>query len=355
MIKDKVTIRDVAKLANCSIATASRVLSGKDYPVSESLKQSILQSARSLNYIPNLAGRLLKNEIDHSIGIIIPSFQNPFYVQLIMGIETICTERNFDITVLSSQRSPEIERKQIDNLISRQIKCLMLVSVDTNPEAVNKFISTGGKVCIFEANFDVSKNVINAKVDTFRAGQLAMDYLISMGHSNIAFLSTPLNKQNRILTLNGCKLSADQNKVDFTDSDVYTNSAEEEMDDELFEFITGKKLVDDLLANKKYTAIIAVNDLVAFGVISQLKHCGYSIPADFSVISFDNIPYSSMVSPALTTVDVVATTLAKQACIMMVNCIETGSTQSMIDILVQPNLVIRETVRDMNQAPPAHP
>ena len=78
-------------------------------------------------------------------------------------------------------------------------------------------------------------------------------------------------------------------------------------------------LVDDLLANKKkYTAIIAVNDLVAFGVISQLKHCGYSIPADFSVISFDNIPYSSMISPALTTVDVVATTLAKQACIIKV-------------------------------------
>lgn len=89
MTKDShnITISDVAKAANTSISTVSRVLSGSSYPVSADKRSRVLQAAAALGYEPNMLGRMLKTDVNPSIGIIIPSFQNPFYTQLIIGIE----------------------------------------------------------------------------------------------------------------------------------------------------------------------------------------------------------------------------------------------------------------------------
>lgn len=191
------TIVDVAKIAGTSTATVSRVLSGSDYPVSNECRQKVLLAAKEIGYSPNLLGKMLKTNRNPSVGIIISSFQNPFFNQVIMGIEQEARKREYDPLVFSSQRDTLIERKLITGLIQKRVQGLMISSIDDSPDSLNQYISDGGKVCIFESNFKNRENIINAKSDMLEAGRIATQYLLSQGHRNIAFLTTPLNRQSR--------------------------------------------------------------------------------------------------------------------------------------------------------------
>ena len=229
-----VTIGDVAKAAGTSVSTVSRVLSGSTYPVSAAKRERVLHAANTLGYEPNLLGRMLKTNTNPSIGIIIPSFQNPFYTQLIIGIEKEAMANIYFPLVFSSQRSPETERNLINNLIKNRVKGLMISSIDDSPQAVDHFVSTGGKVCIFESNYSDTDKVINAKTDMLGAGRTAAEYLISQGHRSIAFLSTPFNRQSRIMTLDGYKLALANNGLSFSEDDVMTVQYESEADSGLY-------------------------------------------------------------------------------------------------------------------------
>lgn len=341
-----ITIADVAKTAGTSVSTASRVLSGSDYPVSAVKKELILNAAASLGYEPNLLGRMLKTNTNPSIGIIIPSFQNPFYTQLIIGIEKEALNSNYLPLVFSSQRNPEIERSLIKNLIKNRVTALMISSIDDSPAAVEYFISTGGKVCIFESNYSDTEKVINAKTDMLQAGRTATEYLISQGHTSIAFLSTPFNRASRRATLDGFRLAMNSRNIVISDEDIMTVQYESDAVAGLYELEAGKKLAGKFLASaKRYTAIVAINDLIAYGIIQGLREQHVKIPDDVSIISFDNIPYSSLISPALTTMNMPATLLGQRACHIIVDSLMSSEDHNGITLSVGADLVIRDSVK----------
>lgn len=347
-ISHNVTIGDVAKAAGTSVSTVSRVLSGSNYPVSAAKRESVLRAASSLGYEPNLLGRMLKTNINPSIGIIIPSFQNPFYTQLIMGIEKEAMNSNFFPLVYSSQRSPETERNLINNLIKNRVKGLMISSIDDSPLAVEHFVSNNGRVCIFESNYANTEKVINAKTDMLEAGRMATEYLISQGHRSIAFLSTPFNRASRLLTLDGYKLAMASNSLFFSEDDIMTVQYEFDTDSDLYELEAGRKLAMKFLEKqneKRYTAIVAINDLIAYGIIQGLQEQGVCIPDDVSVISFDNIPYSGLIHPPLTTMDMSARLLGQRACHMVVDSLNSNEDHSGITLSVSAELVVRNSVK----------
>jgi len=110
MIKKNVTIYDIAKAANASTATVSRVLSNSDYPVSDDLKKRVLEAAKKLNYTPNLLGRQLKTNETNDIAVIIPSITNHFYPLLILGVENVAREKGYNVLLCNSLRDPKNEK-----------------------------------------------------------------------------------------------------------------------------------------------------------------------------------------------------------------------------------------------------
>lgn len=344
-----VTINDVAKASGTSVSTVSRVLSGSSYPVRADKRELILRAAQELGYEPNLLGRMLKTNTNPSIGIIIPSFQNPFYTQLIMGIEKEAIHSNFFPLVYSSQRSPETERNLINNLIKTRVKGLMISSIDDSPLSVEQFVSTGGKVCIFESNYSDTNKVINAKTDLLGAGRTATEYLISQGHRNLAFLSTPFNRSNRLMTLDGYKLALANHGIPFNEENIITVSYEFDADDDLYEWEAGRKLADKFIQiykEKGYTAIVAVNDLIAYGIIQRLREENIRIPEDISIISFDDIPYSRIITPPLTTMHMPARLLGQRACRMLIESLNSvGTGMNGITLSVGAELVVRGSVK----------
>ncbi len=304
-----------------------------------------MRAAQTLGYSPNLLGRMLKTNTNPSIGIVIPTFQNPFYSQIIMGIEQEASRRGYAPLVLTSQRSAEVERQRIQSMIQKRIGCLMLTSVDDSPKTLKKFLAAGGKACVFEANFPDQENVINAKADMFEAGRIAMNHLLEQGHARIAFLTAPLSKLSRKLTLDGCRFAMNDAGLKLKDEDVIVGSYERESDDGLYEYELGVSLVKQMLeSGNGYTAVVALNDLLACGVISGLKLNGLRVPEDISVIGFDDIPYAAMMSPRLTTIHLSSHLLGMRAAQLMLNALEANEDSDRVILSVRPELVVRDSV-----------
>ena len=339
------TLKDVAAAAGTSLATASRVLSSSDYPVSKDLKQKILNAAGELHYTPNMLARMLKSNVYHVIGVIVPTLQNPFFNQVILGIEAVANRCGYEIMIFSSHRSIDQERNNINSLLQSRVMALIIISIDTDRSTLQNYMSCGGKVALLESNFKLN-NAIVTETDHYGAGQLAVEHLAENGHKRIAFLTAPLTKTYRRTILLGVRETLKEYGFPFSDEDVIEASGEKETETGLYEFELGKQLVDLFLGQEnKYSAIIAINDLTAFGIIQALTQHGISVPEDISVISFDNIVYSEMISPPLTTIELPSSNMGSTICSMLISSL-TNSDQDLTDVVFrfQGHLVERKSV-----------
>ena len=343
------SIQDVAKEAGVSVATASRVLSNSSYPVSQALKKRVIKASKDLNYTPNLLGKMLKSNSVMAIGVIVPTLQNPFFNQVILGIEAAARNSDYEVIIFSSHRSVEQERKNIMTLLQNRVMALIIMSIDDKPDALQNYMDCGGTVALLESDFRLSGGV-RAEINYFEAGELAASHLVETGHKNIAFLTSPLTKNYRRRVLDGVKHCFEKNKISFSDSDVFVANAEEESDTGLYEFELGRKLVKDFMKQrKKYSAIIAINDITAFGIIQALTQNGINVPDDVSVISFDNITYSEMISPPLTTVELHSSAMGSTACKLLISSV-LGSTEGGPDVSFNYpcRLEERQSIKDRN-------
>ena len=322
--KSTSTLKDVARAAGVSLSTASRVLSSADYPVSPELRSRVVRASKTVNYIPNALGKMLRSNTSDAIGIIVPTLQNPFYNQVIFGIESAAAKSGHELRLFSSHRSITQERSHILTLLHSHIMALIILSIDSNPDALNEYISYGGKVALLEAEFRLD-NSIYAETDCFEAGRLAAQHLVTMGHRRIAFLTAPMTKAFRLRILDGVKSVLEQARCPLREEDVFVAEAEKESETGMYEFETGRHLAERFLEKRgRYTAVITINDIMAFGVIQVLTQNGISIPDDISVVGFDNITYSEMISPPLTTVQLPSSNMGFTACQMLISQMTAG-------------------------------
>lgn len=344
-ISSSPTLKDVALLAGVSLATASRVLSSSDYPVNKDLERKVLTAANELHYTPNILARMLKNKVYQVIGVIVPTLQNPFYNQIILGIESVASKCGYEIMIFSSHRSIETERKNISSLLQTRIMSLIICSIDTENTTLKNYMNCGGRVAILESNFKLSGAIV-AETNHFGAGQLAVEYLAERGHKHIAFLTATLSKTSRRTILHGIKDTLSEYGFPFSNDDIFEAPNEKETETGLYEFELGKQLVEMFIkCRDKYTAIISNNDLTAFGIIQALTQHGISVPEDISVISFDNITYSEMISPPLTTIELPSSNMGTTICSMLISSLSSNG-QNLSDVVFsfQGHLVERESV-----------
>lgn len=339
-----VTINDVAKLSGTSIATVSRVLNDSDYPVSAQTQERVRAAAKALNYTPNLLGHMLKAKTNRCLGVIIPSFQNPFFTQLVRGVEHAARERGYLAFVFSSQRDAQTERTLITQLMHLRISGMLLSSIDRDPAAAKAFLDSGACAGIFEADYPLDPRAIDATSNMNENSYIATSALLDMGHRDIALLTTPLTKKNRQNVCAGFHQAMTERGL--TQQDVYESPYERELDDALFEFEAGRALTERLLAcGKRYTALVAVNDLVACGIVHTLTKSGVRVPEDISVIGIDDIPQCVFISPTLTTVSQSSFQHGRDVCLRLIERMESGDTGPGERCYRRPELVMRESVR----------
>ena len=347
-MEKQATIRDVAKLAGVSLATVSRVLNDAGYPVSAQLRQRVRDAMDQLGYVPNAMAQSLRRDISRDIGLVIPNISNQFYLQTLLGINDALGKKDYQLILCNTMRDPEQERRYLRQLFERKVRGIILSSVDEKADIVAEYMKKGMKFVLLDQKITGMEGT-SINFDSRTGARMATEYLVSLGHSRIAFATLPMTRWTRSEMHTGYRNALVVAGLSYDPSIVYERMPEVVAPYGDYELEAGKIIAESFLKDGcPATAIICINDALAIGLIKTLRKHGVRIPEDVSVFGFDDIPIASTFEPALTTVRYPAIETGRVAAMMLMDNLESGASDTPVSMQLTPKLIIRDTV-----APPA--
>ena len=293
------SITEVARLAGVSTATASRVVSSSDYPVSPATRERVLEAARTLDYVPNaLARGLLKSRVP-VVAVIVHDITDPYFSEVVRGVEDGASPAGYLVITCSSERNAERERSYVRLLRSIRAAAVVFAGSGLDDPALNEEINrhlaamrADGAAVVHlspHANGDPEVSVDNA---AGIAGMVAA--LVGLGHRRIAFLAGPKSLFVARERLAGYRRGLGDAGIAFDQRLVVRTSFDRE---------GGALGVDTLLeGDAPFTAICCANDLLALGALQRLAELGIDVPGEVSVAGFDDISTAALTAPSLSTV-----------------------------------------------------
>lgn len=333
----RITIVDVAKKANVSVATVSRVMNG-NYPVKASTKEAVLKAIKELKYIPNIQAREFTMQQSTIIGVIAPSINNMFFPEVINGIETHLKSTALSLVLSCTNNDKDEEIRSVNNFLSRNVAGIIIIDPNTDNIKSKYYDDIAKKVPIVFVNGYVKETTIsNVCNDEFLGSKIALEYLFKNNHRDILFLrgkdsySYDVKEEIYINSMENINLFKKENIINVGDG----NSRK------TVENTT--TLMLDVLKENKATAIFASNDLMAVGALNACKKLNISVPDDMSIIGFDNIDLCKYVEPKLTTIDQNMFLLGANASILLLEKISSNNKYDK-KVLLNNFLVERDTV-----------
>ena len=325
----KITLTYIAKKANVSVATVSRVLNGNS-SVDEKIKNKI-------NKIINSDGYNIKKTIKNKqiISVIIPDITNPFFANIIEGIENTANLYGYHIILSQYKENKDILNKYFRDITKIGVSGYIIVSSTGSSEYFNEILTKVSVPIIFlDRKVDI-ENINYVGSDNEIGAYNATKYLIDLGHKNIIYMAGPQDISTENERFSGFIKALNDNNIDFNYS-KYKKVAN-------FNFEESYIQMKDIIKSKlNYTAIFSACDVMCFGIKKATEEYGISIPNDISLIGYDNIPFSSMIG--LTTVSSQAYEMGKNAVLSVLNIISERITDN-INIVLQPNIVIRNSCK----------
>ena len=268
-----VTIYDVAREANVSMATVSRVVNGNQN-VKPATRKKVLKVIEELGYRPNAVARGLASKKTTTVGVIIPDISNSMYAELARGIEDIATMYRYNIILSNSDQNENKELQLLETMLGKQVDGIVFMSDVISSELLYEMQRSPTPI-VLAGSIDDSDSIASVNIDYYGAAYEAVQKLISNGHKKIAFLSGPLtSKVNK-----DYKLKAYQNALN--DAGIeYDEKLIVECDNSYDEAIEAVKT----LADADPTAYFVSNDEMSIGVIHGVEANGKKIPEDVEII-----------------------------------------------------------------------
>ncbi len=286
------TIRTVADLAGVSTATVSHVINDTRV-VSAPLTARVHEAMEQLDYQPDVVARSLRRRETLTIGLLVPSVEIPFFARVAESIQAAADDAGYSVILCNSGWSLRRERQHLRTLLARRVDGLLCLSLEMTAEDLAPVLRRDTPVVLFERSMpDIELDAV--EIDNFQGAYDATAHLIALGHRRIACVTgLPHSNLNdtRIRgyqqALEGSGITVDRRLIragDYTGAD-------------------GMRHAHALLDSPDPpTAIFALNDLMAMGVLNVAHGRGLRIPADLAVIGFDGLPLTEFTSPPLSTV-----------------------------------------------------
>jgi LacI family transcriptional regulator len=293
------SITEVARLAGVSIATASRVVSSADYPVSAATRARVLEAARSLDYVPNaLARGLLKSQIP-VVAVIVHDITDPYFAEVVRGVEDAASPAGYLVITCSSERDAERETSYVRLLRSMRAASVIFAASGLDDPESNREIerhlaamrADGAAVVHLSPH---ALGPADVGVDNEAGMASIVTALVELGHREIAFLAGPSSLFVSRARLAGYRRGLQEAGIDYDPRLVVHTT---------FDRDGGALGVDMLLAGSTpFTAIQCANDPLAMGALARLAELGIDVPGQVSVAGFDDVPVASITAPSLSTV-----------------------------------------------------
>lgn len=330
MSSKKIGIRDVARHAGFSVATVSRVLADGGYPVARDTRERVLAAVAELGFVPNLLARTFATSRTDTIGVAMPVL-NAYYAKMLAGIEKEATDNGLSVLLSLVGDDHARREKAIDQFLARQLDGMVICSgagdskLDRGPERISMPTVVVGQQP--EAGF------ATVTVDNRKASYLATDHLIARGHRDIILLTSKSEWFDFHDRRAGFEARIREQGAGWTGT-VIEGAFDERDAYEAVRGITAQR--------SAATAILAATDRQALGALAALADLGIDVPSKMAVVGFDNLPTSEFIRPALTSVDMPADEMGREAVSMIV-----GSHRiepiALVSRTFEPTLVVRHS------------
>jgi len=335
MRKSKVTIRDVAKAASVHISTASRALNSEtQHLITADVVERVRSVARKLDYRANAFASGLRTKRSNAIGLLIPDLWNPAFPAIVAGVQEVVVREGYEITIASDENSSERHATVIESMLSRQVDGLILATAILKDRAITELASRNIPAVMVNWR-DEQGRTSSVISDDERGIALAVEHLVSLGHRDICHIGGPQNLSTGVARLRGFVKAMKDHDLKVPDTHVEIAASYSRAD--------GARAAHQLFAqNRRPTAIVVTNDLLALGCYDALRSVGIRCPADISITGYNDMPFVDLVSPPLTTVRQHLFESGRQgALLLMAEIVEREAIPP--SLVIQPEIVRRRT------------
>lgn len=324
-----ITMNEVAKNANVSRATVSRVLSGHPSVTAET-RANVMYWVKKLDYKPNIIAQSLVGNKSQLLGVIVPNLSNPFFAEIVDAIEEEAMNLGYGILIASHSGNIQKENNVINTFLNRRVDGIIIIPVK---RAVSiKHLKTI-KIPVISIT-KTMEDIDSVSMSHNRAIELIVKHMIELGHEKVGYIGK-LNseKSNSLIEITS--------KYGLKITDVIELDTGNNYDD--YEKI--KKEIQE--KSLESTILFAHNDIVAADTVQALKDLGYDIPSEIAVIGFDNTILSRKLDPKLTSIAQPTKEIGSTAVNHIIDKIN-GLTEELLTVKLEPRLIVRDTTVKKN-------
>jgi LacI family transcriptional regulator len=332
------SLRHVAQLAGVSVATASRVMSGSSHPVSEPTRQRVLSAADRLAFEPNWLARALVTARSQTVGVIVHDISDPYFGDIVRGLEDGLAADDYRLFVASSIRDPEKELDYVRAFQAHQVDAIVFAAssisdpgyIETVQRLMRRFRARGGVVVTLSDHVVDGHRVV---FDNRRAVAEMVRYLVERGHRRIGYIGGPSELEVSGVRLAGYTSAMAEHGIESGPDHVASGG---------FTVTGGGAAMAELLAEVDVTAVLAANDLMAIGAMRHLLDSGVAVPDEISVAGLDDIAIAEYGPIPLTTMRVPTYEIGRQGAALLLEALGGGEPE---DVRVAGEIIERDSVR----------
>lgn len=335
------TINDIAKIADVSSTTVSRVLNNSGY-VKEETRKKVLNVIKEMNYTPSAIARSLSKSETNTIGIIVPDITNNYFGEIIKGISEIAEEENLNIVLFNTDNSLEKELKALKSAKAQRIKGIIMTPAFGDGDLKSKYMALidqlGIPVVLVSADIKYS-NLSGVFVDNFKCGFDATNLLIKEGHEKIGIMTGNVNSDATMDMLSGYKSALNENNINIVDKYIFNGNFKSEI---------AYKLTNKILSMEdKPTALVICSNMMTMGVIKGLIDLKKKTPDDISIVGINRADFLDLVGLQVTYVEDSPIKLGKSSMNMLWDIINDKNNKAVRRTVMAPRIICKGSEKNL--------